>query len=246
MLYYSLEGGFNETVVFLHGFLENSTMWDFIHPTNLHARFLKIDLPGHGKSKWIKSSPTSLNSIANQVLAIIDKEKIQKIHLVGHSMGGYIGLVIQQLRPSLIDKFVFLNSHFWEDDDLKKRDRLRLAKIIHQVKPIFLSEAIPNLFYEPQKYINHIEKIKKEANEMSSEAITSISIAMSLRSDFSVRIKEHSSAYYFILGENDTLIDPKRVKKYVNDRAVFILPNSGHMSHIEAPENVKKILQDII
>lgn len=246
MLYYSLEGNFKETIVLLHGFLENSSMWDFINPIDLNMRLLKIDLPGHGKSKLIKTCSPSLHYIAKQVLAALDREKIEKVHLVGHSMGGYIGLVIQQLRPSLIDKFIFLNSHFWEDDELKKRDRLRLSKIIHQVKPIFLSEAIPNLFHEPQRFTNEINKMKKEANEMSSEAIAYSSIAMTLRDDFSLRIKTNPEAYYFILGDSDTLIDPKRVKKYANRTAVFILTNSGHMSHIESPENVKKILQDII
>ena len=40
-------------VVFLHGFLESVSMWDYINIQDVQSIF--IDLPGHGKSNNMKT-----------------------------------------------------------------------------------------------------------------------------------------------------------------------------------------------
>jgi pimeloyl-ACP methyl ester carboxylesterase len=49
MLHYRSFGE-GKTLVFLHGFLESSTMWDHLPLQELNVHCIFIDLPGHGQS----------------------------------------------------------------------------------------------------------------------------------------------------------------------------------------------------
>ena len=52
MLHHEISGNGKKPLVLLHGFMENTTIWDEME-THLSKDFtlIKIDLPGHGKSK---------------------------------------------------------------------------------------------------------------------------------------------------------------------------------------------------
>ena len=52
MLSYSVKGS-GPAWVFLHGFLESSSMWESLPLDDLPIQQIKIDLPGHGKSSQL-------------------------------------------------------------------------------------------------------------------------------------------------------------------------------------------------
>ena len=59
-LNYSIFGN-GYPVVFLHGFLESNSMWDYLSLENLNVQCVLIELPGHGKS--ILQDPNDVPSI---------------------------------------------------------------------------------------------------------------------------------------------------------------------------------------
>ena len=88
-------------LVLVHGFLGSSKMWkpqiDFFKD---YFRVITPDLPGYGKSNKAKSHNT-IQSIANLLLDCLEKKKIDKFHLLGHSMGG---MVVQEMAKKGGDK----------------------------------------------------------------------------------------------------------------------------------------------
>jgi len=73
LLHYQLVGE-GPLTVFLHGFLESSTMWKPLNLTELPGTKLLIDLPGHGKSPL--SDPgdiPSMKFMADEVARVISK-----------------------------------------------------------------------------------------------------------------------------------------------------------------------------
>ena len=74
MLFYRVIGN-GHPVIFLHGFLESSKMWEFMDLPDSIKKFL-IDLPGHGNSFDAIESST-MKSISDNVLDIINYHKIQ-------------------------------------------------------------------------------------------------------------------------------------------------------------------------
>ena len=82
--------GKGSVVVLLHGFLENSTMWNAIIPEiSKTNRVLAIDLLGHGKTECL-GYVHSMETMADAVFEVLKSLRIRKITLIGHSMGGYV------------------------------------------------------------------------------------------------------------------------------------------------------------
>ena len=93
-------------LVLVHGFLGSSKMWkpqiDFF---KYHFRVITPDLPGFGRSNKAKSH-NRIQSIANLLLDCLEEKKIDKFHLLGHSMGGMIVQEMAKKSGGKISKLV--------------------------------------------------------------------------------------------------------------------------------------------
>ena len=243
ILFHSIQGE-GATVVFLHGFLESSTMWNYLPLRDLPMRCIFIDLPGHGNSIVPEGSGhPSIEAMANSVIETLEKIGVGEYHLVGHSMGAYVGLSVKE-RQKGCRKFLFLNSNCWSDDENKRRDRERVARFAFTSKHIFIREAIPNLFSDKEKYALEINQLIEEAKTISPEAIAYSALAMRDRKDYTDLVKSQPSDFMFIHGDLDQLVSSEQLKRRLENPArIKIIPNSGHMTHIENPsvviENMK-------
>ena len=93
-------------LVLVHGFLGSSAMWspqkDFL---SKYYRLIAPALPGFGESSNIKSLD-SINAMAKSVLKILEKKKIKKFNLMGHSMGGMIAQEMAIKSGDKINKLI--------------------------------------------------------------------------------------------------------------------------------------------
>jgi pimeloyl-ACP methyl ester carboxylesterase len=98
---YIREAGEGFPLVLVHGFLGSSDMWEpQINFFKNSFRVIAPDLPGFGKSNKVKLR-NSIQSIANLLLETLQNKKIDKFHLLGHSMGG---MVVQEMAKKSGDK----------------------------------------------------------------------------------------------------------------------------------------------
>ena len=238
-LNYSVSGK-GHPVVFLHGFLESMTMWDFLDfPENISQ--IRIDLPGHGSSLNDKKGCSSMKEMAEYVKYTLQRLNIDCYDIVGHSMGGYVALELIKIDKNC-QKVVLMNSNFWSDDMKKQRDRKRVAEIVVRNKMLFLYEAIPNLFLDPEKNTEAVQGLIKEAEAMNAVSISEISIAMSKRNDLSELVTDKTDRILVIQGVEDSIVpvDRMRAAQMKAGFAYKELSNCGHMAHVEQPNEVIK------
>ena len=241
MLHYQIQGE-GPVWVFLHGFLETSSMWEALPLSELPITALFIDLPGHGKSELLDQNP-SIRAMAQEVQKVLVHLEILKFTIVGHSMGAYVGLELSQLPG--FQKLLLLNSNCWSDSEQKKQDRLRVASIVQKAKYHFLREAIPNLFSNPENHSHFIETLTKEANEMPPEAIAYAALAMRERADFTSFVNAHPDQFIFIHGKLDRLVSVDELEAKIRGPQIYLL-DSGHMAHVEAREELMGIVAKYI
>ena len=229
-------------VLFLHGFLESLEMWEYFSFEN-HFQCVLLDLPGHGKSTECTDASKSMLLMAIEVQKVMDSIGITECAVVGHSMGGYVGFELLQLDQRC-KKLVLLNSNFWQDSELKKEDRKRVVSIVNKNKNLFLYEAIPNLFSNPENHDLEIKRIIKTAKTMQAETIGFVSIAMAERNGFEQVLPKLKERLLIVQGEFDSI-----VRKDKMDEALKLLPTievqyvkSGHMAHIEETEITQNVL----
>lgn len=240
--------GKGNPVFFLHGFLEDHSMWDTIYPTieALGFKCFRFDLPGHGETNIISES-TSMQFMAELIVAFCKKNDIHNPHIFGHSMGGYIGLEMAKLMPT---KLTLVNANFWADPPEKKQNRNRVITVVRSNKNRFIDEAIPNLF-APQNRTNCLSTIsllKASAKKMSIEAICSCTIGLRDRSDNSAILRKQT--VHIIHGQEDPIIPTEKLYKELSDIPLtdnlHVLKNCGHMSIWEAPVELINCMKMIV
>lgn len=241
MLHYQIQGE-GPVWVFLHGFLESSTMWTPLQLHKLPIRCLFVDLPGHGQSALPQDNP-SIKGIAQEVQRVLGQLEIKEFSVVGHSMGAYVGLELSKLAG--FQKLILLNSNCWTDSEQKKQDRLRVATLVHKAKLHFIREAIPSLFQAPDEHAVFVQQLIEEAKLMSAEAIAYASLAMRERSDFSSFVNNHPEQFIFIHGKHDRLVSVDLLEAKIKGPRIYLL-DSGHMAHVEAKEELMGIMASLL
>ncbi len=73
-----------------------------------HFRLILIDNRGSGRTRV--DGPLSLADMVGDGIALLDRLGIEKAHVLGHSLGGFIGLVLAAEHPSRVERLVTLAS----------------------------------------------------------------------------------------------------------------------------------------
>jgi pyruvate dehydrogenase E2 component (dihydrolipoamide acetyltransferase) len=98
---YSASGSGDGTIVCVHGFGSDRTVWSFNVPALTAGRIVyALDLPGHGESQPGLDSG-SLDELVTIVAGFVDRLGLSRVHLIGHSLGGAIALRLAADRPAL-------------------------------------------------------------------------------------------------------------------------------------------------
>lgn len=247
LLNYKVSGN-GHPVVFLHGFLESSAMWDYMNLKKADFQCIFIDLPGHGKSKLSDDTDApTLGYMAEKVKEVLDEMCIEMYHVIGHSMGGYVGLILKEIDPRC-KKVILMNSNFWEDSEDKKKDRIRVADFALTSKDLFINEGVPGLFYRNKRTDMPIVDLIHEAKKMEGHAIAYASLAMRTRKNKFNLIREFNSDFLIIHGSFDPLVSVEKLKSELRNVSVQlkILSESGHMSHIEQSNETLEAIIDFI
>lgn len=239
------DSGKGNAIVLLHGFLENKKMWtEYVDLFSEKYRVITIDLLGHGETDCLGyvHEMEENAAVVNEVLSSLE---IPKAIILGHSMGGYVGLAFAELYPEKIQKLVLLNSTSKEDSAEKKLNRARAIKAVKQNYVSFVSLAVANLFSENNrtKLAAVIEKVKEEALKTPLQGIIASLEGMKIRKDREALIKANLFPVLLILGKKDPVLNYEESLSQIEDTTAELVSfEDGHMSHIENKEALKTVL----
>lgn len=231
------DSGKGRVVVFLHGFLESLEMWRYYQNLPKHIRKLCIDLPGHGKSDNF-GYVHSMELMADSVRAVLKQERIRKVIIVGHSMGGYAGIAFAEMYPDMMKGLVMYFSSASADSKEKQADRNRAIQLVERNPKTVVKNSIPLLFTENNstKYKSTIAVLVKRAQKMGVQNIIAALGGMRDRDDREIVLKFAPYPICFIAGELDPVIPVELLKHQSTipkDSNMVILPKTGHMGFIE-------------
>jgi len=134
-------------VVLLHGFPLNSTIWtQQRQEMAAHCRIITPDLRGHGHSPF-PAGVYDMDSLARDVLALLDSLDIARAVILGHSLGGYVTLAAWRLAPERFLGLGLIDSHAAADTDEGRSARLQLAeKVAAKGSQVVADAMLPKLF----------------------------------------------------------------------------------------------------
>lgn len=227
---YRIEGK-GKPVVLLHGFGEDSHIWDGqVSCLKEHCLLIVPDLPGTGKSsllslesvvcslglglaqqKTTDSRPqttdyVSITHYADCIHALLQHENISPVTMLGHSMGGYITLAFAKKYPEQLRAFGLVHSTAFADSEEKKKNRERGIALIEAYGPSpFLRNTIPNLFGAAfkEKHPEKVEELILAAQSFSKESLQQYYRAMMNRPDTTDVLKSNRLPVLFVMGTED-------------------------------------------
>ncbi|WP_438966182.1 alpha/beta fold hydrolase [Flavobacterium sp.] len=239
------EAGKGTTVVLLHGFLENSTMWNsHIEALSKGNRVVCIDLLGHGQTDSL-GYVHSMEDQADVVYHVLHELKIRKAILIGHSMGGYVALAFAELYPEMMKGLVLMNSTSRADSEERKTNRDRAIKAVKQNYTSFIRMSIANLFSEEnrERLTEEIELVRDQALKTPLQGIVAALEGMKVRKDREVILHFATYPMLLILGKQDPVLNYEENKTQIeNTKLALVTFNAGHMSHIENREELSNVL----
>lgn len=107
---YQENGNAKTTILMIHGLGGNSTHWQQnMKDLSKNFRCIALDLPGYGLSTMrVYQSADMLDFYSSIILQFINKLKLKKVILVGHSMGGQIAIITSLKNVRAIKKLILI------------------------------------------------------------------------------------------------------------------------------------------
>lgn len=249
-LSYTVQGQ-GKCLLFLHGFLEDSSIWEYFVPYFIQRhQVITVDYFGHGHSTVNIDNPNpSLSDIADDLFDLLEGLQVKKVTLIGHSMGGYLALEFAEHYPTYIEQLILINSTSIMDSEQKKQQRDRAMSIIKSNKDTFIQLAIANLFTsEAKKELKpQITHLIEQAKKIPIPALITALEAIKQRADRQKLLHTAHFPICFILGENDPIMDYNITKQQlVGTNCRLINLPQGHMLHLEARQEIEQIISSLL
>jgi pimeloyl-ACP methyl ester carboxylesterase len=253
LLFYRVIGK-GKTVILVHGFAEEGSVWDNqVEILNKEYRLIIPDLPGSGRSPIQKDM--SMEGLAASIHEVLLNESAIGGHkpiMIGHSMGGYITLAYaEKYRGSLAAIGLVHSSAFADNEEKKAARRKSIDFIREHGAALFIEQSTPNLFSEKtRKESPEIVKALIEKNtNFSAESLVHYYDAMMARPDRTQIVKEFPGPVLYIIGRHDNAVPLQQSLQQCHMPIlayIHILRDSGHMGMLEEPALCTRFLEKFL
>jgi pimeloyl-ACP methyl ester carboxylesterase len=254
-LAYFDEGKGKQTLLLIHGFGEDHTVWrNQIEFLSTHYRIIAPNLPGVDCKPLAlhHSQAPSIRMYVEVLHALMHHLDIEQYFIVGHSMGGYIGLSFADNYVNHVQGLLLFHSTTYEDNEAKKLSRMKVAEFIQEWGVSkYLETATPNLFGDAFKKTNPgtIQDVIESGLGISQEAMIQFLFAMRNRKAMTHLLHQNTIPVWMIAGEADlavTIQDSLEQIKLLPSSNSLVLKNVGHMGMFEATDQVKEFIHQCI
>ncbi|WP_134684809.1 alpha/beta fold hydrolase [Brevibacillus migulae] len=245
------EEGSGEPIVLIHGLCGSAAYWKYVLPLlAADYRVIVPDLRGHGDSDAPEDGPYTVELMADDIAALLDQLQIETATLFGHSLGGYVTLAFAERHVQRLRAFSLVHSMAYPDSEEAKAGRIKAAESIreHGMVP-YMKTLAPKLFAPAlvetlADEVAHVRKIGEETKPIG--AINTL-LGMKERPDRNHVLRETAVPVLLVAGEHDQVIPPDKTFSVQKSQiAEVLLKEVGHMSMLEAPEDLHQALSSFL
>ena len=237
------------TVVFLHAFPLNASMWQAQMEAVGGAGFpvLALDFPGFGTA--ISSGQRTVQEFAQFITDALERERVKDAVLVGLSMGGYVAFRILERHPELVRGLVLADTKASPDAPDARTKRLKMAARIESEGTGFLqSELIPNLLSKTVSPEVLLE-VQQLAGEAAQGAVYNALAALASRPDSRLMLNDIAIPTLVLVGEDDAITpigDAEIMSNAIPNARLELIRGAGHLANLEQPQSFNAALLEFL
>jgi len=241
-------------IILIHGFSVPSYIWNptFELLSNKGYNVISLDLYGRGFSENL-DEPYTDKLFADQVIGLMNKLNIDSANLVGLSNGGRVISKVAELKPSAVSSLIYVASSGFRSIKESKDKSVSKEEVENFIKNNYptISKVQLEDFKYPENHIGWDEKYEELLKYKGfAKALISTRKNHYTMDDIHKKIQESDIPVYTIWGDSDKVVVydefEKRIDYLTPKRKEFFILESGHLPHMENPEQFNRILLSII
>jgi pimeloyl-ACP methyl ester carboxylesterase len=247
-------------VVFVHGLGGQWQNWlENIPRVARERRVIALDLPGFGLSEMPREKIT-IQGYGRFVAAVLDHLELERAHLVGNSMGGFVSSEVAIQFPERVDRLALVSAAGISNVGVSKAPVLTLARAATAItaftaarhrqiasRPITRHAALalvaryPSLLKPDLAWEGLIKGTGKPGFDDALRA--------SLEYDFRDRLPEIERPTLIVWGEQDSILpvrDADEYERLIEDSRKVVMEDTGHVPMLERPAAFNDLLVDFL
>jgi pimeloyl-ACP methyl ester carboxylesterase len=233
-------------IVLVHCFTCAIGWWDGVMPRLARShRVVAIDLLGHGGSEK-PDSGYSVPEQADLVGQALERLRVRRAAVVGHSLGGSVAVALAESAPDLVDRIVVIDEPSTaEEGDLGFVAGLGFAPVVGEalwrIKPDYAIErgleiAFAPGFDVPEGFVDDVDAMNFSAYDGSAAAFESYLGEEPLDR----RIRGTGKPAMVLMGaEEQLVVDPEQALRAYSDTdpgtRTQLIAGAGHSPNVEKP-----------
>ena len=242
--------GQGDPLLLIAGLGSDSSSWvGVIGGLSEQFTVVTFDTPGTGRSGEMKE-PFTVEHMAQYATGLLDHLKISRVHILGHSLGGYVAQHIAFTFPDRIGKLILESTSYVSS----KRNNELFAGFSNELKKsldyekwirTWASWLFSQKNLKDDKFIDAFVRsavdypLRQRAEEFKAQVQA---IASFDGKDNARRIKAETLV---LEGADDILITPEEAKQLsglINGSSFKLVKDTGHSLHIEKPEDFLRVV----
>jgi pyruvate dehydrogenase E2 component (dihydrolipoamide acetyltransferase) len=244
-LRYLRQGEGGDAVVLLHGFGGDLNNWLFAAPALAEGHTVyALELPGHGGSSK-DVGPGDLDFLVAAVVGFLDAVGLERVHLVGHSLGGLVAASAALRDPGRALSLTLVSSAgLGEEINGDYLDGFITAGSRRELKP-----ALELLFADSGQVTRQLVDDVLRYKRIDGVDAALRSIAEHVFGDgrqhvlVGDRLAELGVPLLVVWGREDQIIPAEHARHVPEQAEVHVLDGSGHSPHMEAAGDVNRVME---
>jgi pimeloyl-ACP methyl ester carboxylesterase len=255
------EAGEGEPLVMVHGWPQHWYVWRHLIPRLAESyRVICPDIRGHG---WTDAPADGYEkeTLAGDVLNLLDAMKLERVRLVGHDWGGMAAFLLALRAPERVERLATMNTgHPWLQMQAKQVPQL--YKLWYQAllaSPLAGRRAVRPLvrtiyrvgvnkeLVSPEEWAHYVDQFSEPERANATVQIYRTFLMREMPAIARGRYadKRLTVSTLYLHGEHDPVIKAENfdaVAKHADDFRIEIVPRAGHFVAEEAPDEVRERL----
>jgi (E)-2-((N-methylformamido)methylene)succinate hydrolase len=234
-------------VVFIHGVGLTYEIWQPQLDFFKNYSNLSYDILGHGKSSLTKQN-INFDDFSEQLMGLIDELKIEKIHLVGFSIGSLIARNFATRYSDRLQSLILLGSIYKRSEQQQKivNERFDQAK-----KELKLSRQALKRWFTDKYLENNPDTYEKISSILSANNMANFLKVYELfvRHKNDENFEKINCKTLVMTGENDigsTIEMSQKLNDLIKDSELKIIKDGKHLCGIECADDVNLAIKNFV
>lgn len=244
--YFYEDRGRGVPLLLFHGFpFTSESFWPQLERPPQGVRLLVPDHRGFGQSAAAPGVAT-MESMAEDGLALLDALGLRSAMVGGLSMGGYVAIALSRLDPGRVQGLLLIDTQSTADDEAGRAKREATAKDVEQngVQGV-VAGLLPKLMGQAVSAQTRA-RVEKMMLAQTPQAVAAASRGMATRTDGKDILSRFSGPCCIIVGQEDGITPVGKAKvmqQLVSGSTLDVIEGAGHLSNLERPEEFKAIVE---